>query len=250
MPVTLAGERVELHADRALFWPARARLVIADLHLGKGDIFRRHGIAVPSGGTGGDLARLDALIARTGAAELWVLGDMLHGDPAGSRWRAAWSAFRAAHRDLAIRVIAGNHDRALHAAALDVAIDAAAVRDGPFEFRHAPATCPGAHVLCGHLHPQLGRAGAAAIPGVRARSGHDDPASVLPVHRRLAGGPAHGRRGGLCRRGTGTRRAPFTSATVTGRTRPRRARAILACRQGARNGRTRERHGNDTLRRR
>ena len=117
MPVNLAGEAVELHADRALFWPARARLVIADLHLGKGDIFRRHGIAVPSGGTGGDLARLDALIARTGAAELWVLGDMLHGDPAGSRWRAAWSAFRAAHRDLAIRVIAGNHDRALHAAA-------------------------------------------------------------------------------------------------------------------------------------
>ena len=155
MPVTLAGEAVELHADRALFWPARARLVIADLHLGKGDIFRRHGIAVPSGGTGGDRARLDALIARTGAAELWVLGDMLHGDPAGSRWRAAWSAFRAAHRDLAIRVIAGNHDRALHAAALDVAIDAAAVRDGPFEFRHAPATRPGAHVLCGHLHPVL-----------------------------------------------------------------------------------------------
>ena len=155
MPVTLAGERVELHADRALFWPARARLVIADLHLGKGDIFRRHGIAVPSGGTGGDLARLDALIARTGAAELWVLGDMLHGDPAGSRGRAAWTAFRAAHRDLAIRVIAGNHDRALHAAALDVAIDAAAVRDGPFEFRQAPATRPGAHVLCGHLHPVL-----------------------------------------------------------------------------------------------
>ena len=193
MPVTLAGERVELHADRALFWPARARLVIADLHLGKGDIFRRHGIAVPSGGTGGDLARLDALIARTGAAELWVLGDMLHGDPAGSRWRAAWSAFRAAHRDLAIRVIAGNHDRALHAAALDVAIDAAAVRDGPFEFRHAPATRPGAHVLCGHLHPvlrlaPLRRQFPAFVPGPAV--------TVLPAFSLFTGGwPADPRAG-------------------------------------------------------
>ena len=191
--IILAGEAVELHADRALFWPARARLVIADLHLGKGDIFRRHGIAVPSGGTGGDLARLDALIARTGAAELWVLGDMLHGDPAGSRWRAAWTAFRAAHRDLAIRVIAGNHDRALHAAALDVAIDAAAVRDGPFEFRHAPATRPGAHVLCGHLHPvlrlaPLRRQFPAFVPGPAV--------TVLPAFSLFTGGwPADPREG-------------------------------------------------------
>ena len=155
LPWTLAGEPVRLYAERALYWPARRRVVIADLHLGKGDTFRRHGIAVPSGGTADDLARLAGLLARTGARELWVLGDMLHGDPAGARWRAAWTAFRAAHPGLAIRVIAGNHDRALHAAALDVAIDAAAVRDGPFEFRHEPAARPGAHVLCGHLHPVL-----------------------------------------------------------------------------------------------
>ena len=155
LPWTLAGEPVRLYAERALYWPARRRLVIADLHLGKGDTFRRHGIAVPSGGTADDLARLAGLLARTGARELWVLGDMLHGDPAGARWRAAWTAFRTGHPGLAIRVVAGNHDRALHAAALDVAIDAAAVRDGPFEFRHDPVPAAGAHVLCGHLHPVL-----------------------------------------------------------------------------------------------
>ena len=193
MPVTLAGEAVELHADRALFWPARARLVIADLHLGKGDIFRRHGIAVPSGGTGGDLARLDALIARTGAAELWVLGDMLHGDPAGSRWRAAWTAVRAAHRDLAIRVLAGNHDRALHAAALDVAIDAAAVRDGPFIFRHEPAPQPGAHVLAGHLHPVLRLA---ALRRQFPAFVLDPAVTVLPAFSLFTGGwPADPRAG-------------------------------------------------------
>ena len=47
----MRGERLQLHADRALYWPARGRLLIADLHLGKGDVFRRAGIAVPRGGT-------------------------------------------------------------------------------------------------------------------------------------------------------------------------------------------------------
>ena len=36
----LAGERLELRADRSLFWPARRTLVVADLHFGKADAFR------------------------------------------------------------------------------------------------------------------------------------------------------------------------------------------------------------------
>ena len=43
----MRGEPVHALADRALWWPARRRLVIADLHLGKGDAFRHAGIAVP-----------------------------------------------------------------------------------------------------------------------------------------------------------------------------------------------------------
>ena len=161
LPARAGGEPVELHAGRALYWPARRRLVIADLHLGKGDIFRRHGIAVPSGGTGDDLSRVSTLLHRTGAAALWVLGDLLHGDPGPARWRAGWQRFRADHPGLELVVVAGNHDRALHAAALDVRIETAAVRDGPFEFRHDPAAVAGAHVLCGHLHPVL------RLPGLR-----------------------------------------------------------------------------------
>jgi hypothetical protein len=49
---------VVLVGARALYWPARRALLIADLHLGKADVFRRAGIALPSGGTGEDLQRL------------------------------------------------------------------------------------------------------------------------------------------------------------------------------------------------
>ncbi|MEE7547733.1 hypothetical protein HF319_12415, partial [Xanthomonas sp. Kuri4-1] len=48
----LAGETVELLGDRALYRPARRALLIADLHLGKADVFRRAGIGLPAGGTG------------------------------------------------------------------------------------------------------------------------------------------------------------------------------------------------------
>jgi hypothetical protein len=110
---------------------------------------------VTTGGSRHDLARLAALVRRTGAAELWVLCDLLHGDPGPARWRSAWERFRAELPALRIVVLAGNHDRALHGAALGVRIEDAARRDGPFEFRHEPRLGTGMHVVCGHLHPVL-----------------------------------------------------------------------------------------------
>jgi uncharacterized protein len=43
LPLLLAGEPVTLAGARALYWPARQALLIADLHLGKADVFRRAG---------------------------------------------------------------------------------------------------------------------------------------------------------------------------------------------------------------
>ncbi len=62
LPITLAGESVHLLGARALYWPARDALLIADLHLGKADLFRRSGIGLPSGGTSDDLQRLGAVV--------------------------------------------------------------------------------------------------------------------------------------------------------------------------------------------
>lgn len=52
----LAGETVELLGERALYRPAQRALLIADLHLGKADVFRRAGIGLPAGGTAHDLS--------------------------------------------------------------------------------------------------------------------------------------------------------------------------------------------------
>lgn len=184
LQVLLNDEPVRLLADRALYWPARRRMLIADLHLGKADTFRASGIALPRGGTALDLARLSTLIEATGADAVWVLGDMLHGRTDLSSWREAWIAFRDRHPRLSIAVVDGNHDRSLQQAGLDIERLGDAVHDGPFVLRHAPGRDPRGHVLCGHLHPVLKLPGQPRTPAFWLQAG----CSVLPAFSAFTGG--------------------------------------------------------------
>lgn len=169
LAIDIAGERLDLHADRALYWPARRSLLIADLHLGKGDSLRAAGIPVPTGGSAYDLARLDALIGRLGAEQLWILGDLLHGARTGGSWREHWRAFRRRHEGLDIRLVAGNHDGAVPDAGLDIACHDGAIACGPFRLTHRPAPPEPAQRkqeppwICGHLHPVV------RLPGLPGR---------------------------------------------------------------------------------
>ncbi len=191
MPAALerevAGELVHFLADRALYWPARQRLLIADLHLGKGDVFRAAGIAVPTGGTALDLGRLDALLHLAGATELWILGDFLHG-PRSRAVEAAWRNLLVRHPTVSVSVVGGNHDRALDPAAVGVALLPEDVCDGPFRFRHHPRPAADAgrwHVLCGHLHPVV------VLPGLPGRFpvfALNRGETVLPAFSRFTGG--------------------------------------------------------------
>lgn len=186
--IEVGGERLRLLGDRAIHWPARGRLLIADLHLGKGDLFRRAGIGLPSGGTAQDLQRLDTLLERTDASELWILGDMVHGPIADAPWLQQWMRWRHRHAKVGIRTVSGNHDRALPrvAGTLGVELSGPRVVDGSILLRHEPLDSCGHHVLCGHLHPCI------AVPGVSRRW----PAfwlrrgmTVLPAFSAFTGGP-------------------------------------------------------------
>ncbi len=154
--IELAGERVQLLAERALYWEREETLIAADLHWGKAAAFRAGGIPVPRGTTTADLARLDRALARTGARRLVLLGDLLH----AREWRGAETvrtiaAWRAAARRLELVLIRGNHDRRAGDPPADLAIEVVdgPFRAGPFALRHEPRRVEGAYVLAGHLHP-------------------------------------------------------------------------------------------------
>jgi len=159
----LAGEPVLLLGARALYRPASQALLIADLHLGKGDVFRRAGIGLPSGGTGHDLARLSALFDAHPVRVLWILGDLLHGAVNDAAWVRQWRQWRLRHAAMEIAVIRGNHDRALQADALQVRDAGPRFDDGRFVLRHDPVAVADRHVLCGHIHPLC------ELPGVPRR---------------------------------------------------------------------------------
>ena len=73
LELVLAGERVVVDPDRALIWPAQRTAFIADLHLGKGEIFRRAGIPIPEGTTQTDLQRITRLTADHGLQRVVLL---------------------------------------------------------------------------------------------------------------------------------------------------------------------------------
>jgi DNA ligase-associated metallophosphoesterase len=156
LATVIAGERVELLAERALHWPRERTLFVADVHLGKAATFRAHGVPIPGGVTATDLARLSRLIERTGAARIIVLGDLLHAR-AGRvpALDAAVVAWRRGHRDVRVILVRGNHDA--HAGDPPPAWDIECVADpsafAPFLACHEPVIPASGYALCGHVHP-------------------------------------------------------------------------------------------------
>ena len=107
----IAGERVTLFADRALFWPRERTLFVADVHLGKAAAFRAGGVPLPRGATAADLARLARLCAETAARRLVILGDFLHAKSGRvAALDAAFLRWRAAHDGIDLVLVRGNHD--------------------------------------------------------------------------------------------------------------------------------------------
>ncbi|CAH0999156.1 hypothetical protein LEM8419_00453 [Neolewinella maritima] len=155
--VTIAGEQLLLHPDRAVYWPARRVLFVADLHLGKGAHFRRAGIAVPQLVSDVNFARLGGLIEEFQPARVLLLGDLFHSDY-NHVW-GAFCAFTASFTDLTFELVPGNHDilppTCYEEASL--VMHEEIIRLGPFSLSHHPLReeqrLSGQYNLCGHIHP-------------------------------------------------------------------------------------------------
>lgn len=158
MTVDIAGEKLQLLPERAIHWSRTSTLIVADLHWGKEETFRAHGVPIPIGPMRADLDRLDRIIEATRAERLLILGDLWHA-------RAGMTAdlvveleqWRTTHPSLAIDLIRGNHDRRAGALPESLHItfrDEPAV-EPPFVLQHFPDPSPAGYVLAGHVHPAV-----------------------------------------------------------------------------------------------
>ena len=163
--IVAAGEALQLWPERAVFWPRRGTLFVADVHFGKAAAFRSAGVPVPEGGLADDLRRLSRLIAATDAARVVFLGDVLHarqGRVASvvadvAAWRAQYS-----HRHFVL--VRGNHDARAGDPPTEwqmTCVDEPFI-EPPLALRHTPAASSAYYALAGHVHPSIrlhGRAG-------------------------------------------------------------------------------------------
>lgn len=161
--IDVAGTQLQLHPQRAAFWPGARTLIVADPHFGKAATFRAAGLFVPEATTQGTLAKLDALISVTAPQRLVFLGDFLHAkDGRHPDTLAALNGWRDAHGSLEMVIVRGNHDR--HAGdpprELRMRCVDAPMLEGPFAFTHHPTTVAGSYVLAGHIHPAARLSGA------------------------------------------------------------------------------------------
>ena len=191
LDTVVGGERIALHAERALHWLRERTVFVADVHLGKAAAFRAGGVPLPRGSTAADLARLTRLIERTSAARLVVLGDFLHARagrvPALSDAFVTW---RTRHATTDVVLVRGNHDARAGDPPADWNVRCVDEPYAlpPFLACHKTNAPPTGYALCGHLHP-----------GVRIQGSGEQsarlPCFVLGARRAIL--PAFGRFTGL-----------------------------------------------------
>lgn len=156
LDIDVAGETLRLLPGRAVHWPDRATLLVADAHVGKAASFRAHGVPVPHGTTTDTLDRLDALIDASQARSVVFLGDLLHSRQ--GRVEATFEAFaawRGQRADMSLTLVRGNHDARAgdppDAWGIEVVTEPFAI--GALRLCHHPDCVTDGYVIAGHLHP-------------------------------------------------------------------------------------------------
>lgn len=190
----VAGEAVQLSANRALFLPRFSTLVVADLHWGKAATFRAKGVPLPPGITASDLERLSVVLDETSAARLVIVGDLLHAR-AGRHERTlhAIAGWRAAHVNLQMVLVRGNHDA--HAgdppAVLNIECVNGPLIVGPFACQHHPTAHASHYVLAGHLHPHVNLRGRGRQSVRLPCFAFCERGAILPAFTSFTGGGAY-----------------------------------------------------------
>lgn len=160
--INIAEQEFWLHPNKALYWPARQALLIADPHFGKVDHFRKAGIPLPGKAGKSNWQTLAHLLRQYTVTDLYFLGDLFHSDM-NEDWRNL-EHFVQQYPQVRFHLITGNHDIMpdfiYRQAGLSVHGEEFTL--GPLLLSHHPLEeIPDRQYnLCGHIHPGVRLSGA------------------------------------------------------------------------------------------
>lgn len=157
MTISICNENLILLANKAIYWPSKEILLIADLHLGKARHFRANGLAVPTEVEKTNWNKLSALLHELHPKKVLLLGDLFHSSY--NQEVANFKAFIANFQHISFELIIGNHD-VLGLGTyedMNLIVHKDQLSISPFLFTHEPlATVPDNYYnLAGHIHPSV-----------------------------------------------------------------------------------------------
>jgi len=153
--VDIQNTAFQLLAEKAIYLNAYDILLVADLHLGKVNHFRRSGIPAPTQANEENLDRLILLLQRVKPQRVLFMGDLFH-----SHYNEEWEAFGQTLKyfpSISFELVMGNHDilseyqymkHALKLHARPIIIDNLLISHEPVQ--DIPQNL---YNLAGHIHP-------------------------------------------------------------------------------------------------
>lgn len=161
------GEELMLLPEKAVFWESKRMLMVADLHLGKINHFRKAGIPVPVKANDKNLEVLLNLIQSLRPQRLIFLGDLFH-----SHYNEEWEIVRTFIKtfpEVSFELVVGNHDilSEIQYERCNLTLHPETLNEFPFVLSHHPLenAQEDMYNLAGHIHPgvQLSGKGKQAI---------------------------------------------------------------------------------------
>lgn len=153
--VEVCGEILHLLPSKAIYWPRKSLLLIADLHLGKSTHFRKNGIAVPYEVSERNWKLLQQLFRLYCPDRVCFLGDLFH-----SKINREWKVFGELlqlYPQIQFELVMGNHDVLTPADYLELKlkVHSEVLLEPPFLLSHEPTIRPNCYNLAGHIHPAV-----------------------------------------------------------------------------------------------
>ncbi|MBL7871306.1 MAG: ligase-associated DNA damage response endonuclease PdeM [Cyclobacteriaceae bacterium] len=162
MQIELLGEKVHLLPQKAVWFKKRKTVLMADLHFGKINHFRKAGIAVPARANDKNADNLISVLQATKPERLIFLGDLFH-----SHYNEDWEVVGQIRKHFitcSFELVLGNHDilSEVQYERHKMKFYLNELREDNFILTHEPMEeIPvGMYNLCGHLHPGVNLKGA------------------------------------------------------------------------------------------
>lgn len=156
LELNLGGTELLLSSMKCAYLPSSKVLLLADLHLGKANHFRKNALPLPPQAHLRDYDNLQRALQRFCPKSVVFLGDLFH-----SSYNSAWeetAQLFSSYPDVRWQLVMGNHDildRAHYLRANIECMDEGSMLDGLGLYHHPPETeeaMRSPHV-CGHVHP-------------------------------------------------------------------------------------------------